>query len=502
MISARLPKPLFLLAALLSLGCDDIDTFIPLPSVSGPAGIIEGTVTYTGPAPCMQDGRVVGAAIVLAFDTRLLPPPDGLGSGAASLDVVAGEQLFAGVKSQLPANGCPAPGDPPVTVSASWGIAPLPAGTYQIRGFYDRDGDFDPTFSISNLPTRGDVGGGAILNAAQVLAGAEPDYREITLGVDGKIPEQGARVSGVAVTFGLELPLERPVFHVAEALTPAGPTPATTEVVMASDYQLSVFSALSPTQTEESFIRLRLAAGVPEAEAASAAQSPFFFPVGEGDAPSLFYSRQDVNGDGVIDSQDHISETPLVPALYPLSVFSKLAEGEPLAEQASPAVLIQGITLYKDLTSTVALGGQPTIAEPVQPEVIAALRPAALCLFPGDASKGGVLVVPHYDDSMGSPVIADPEALGASLSAQFGRTITVQQGCLPEGRYTMNLVYDSGQAWSVPNEAGVCAPTEEPRADRCGSRPRLASQGVVLRVGPPSDPAHCAAHPTPPNCLP
>lgn len=509
MIRTRLQKPLLLVTALLAsagaLGCEDIETFIPLPGVSGPAGVIEGTVTYTGPPPCMRGGHVVGAAIILAFDTRLLPPPDGLGSSAASIDAVSGDELFAGIRAQLPSDGCPAQDAAPVTVSASWGIAPLPGGSYQIRGFYDYDGDFDPTFSISNLPTRGDVGGGAIENAAQVLTGAAAVYREIPLGQNGKIPEQGARISGVAVTLGLTLPVERPVFHVAEALTPTGNTATPPAVTMAADYQLPFFRVdLDPmvmAQTEQSFLRLRLAAGVPAGEAADAARSPFFMPVGEGDTPSIFYAREDVNRDGVIDGQDHVPDSAFVPSLFPLSVFRKIPVAEPDPALEYPTVVIQGLTLYESFEQTVTgLGmGIPT---PAQPEALVAVRPSALCLYPANPAAGGVLVVPHLDDSMGNTVVSDPDALGQELSARFGRTITVQQGCLPEGNYAINLIYGTGQAWTVPNEGGVCAETEEASADRCGTRRRLASQGVPLQIAPPGDAAHCTQFPTPALCLP
>ncbi|AKT38735.1 hypothetical protein [Chondromyces crocatus] len=502
-MNSTLPsKPLLLLAASLALAsttaCGDIDTFIPRPEFGGPAGVIEGTITYTGPPPCIRNGRVVGAAILLAFDTRLLPPPDGLGTTAASFDAVPGDELFASVRAQFGyTEGCPGANPPNITVSATWSIAPLPAGTYQIRGFYDLDGDFDPTFSISNLPTRGDIAGGAITNAAAVLAGARPQYRPIPLGQSGRIPEQGARVSDVAVTFALPIPTERPVFHVPDALSSTPGTTAT--VTMASDHQLAHFSLGSPSDTEASFVRLRLAAGVPADERDDAAKSPFFFPVGGGTTPTIRYGFQDMNGDG---APDVVPDAPFLPALSPISAFNKLAApGEAIARQTSPTVIIQGLTLYKSLLETAALNQLP-LTEPEQPEALIAVRPAALCLFPADPSRGGVLVVPHFDDSQGNPIIPDRDALGAALSRQFGREIRVEQGCLPEGGYSMNLVYGTGQAWTLPNEAGVCADLEPASGDRCGSRRRLNSQSTYLHIAPPTDPAHCAAYPTPALCLP
>ncbi len=284
---ARL-APLALALAALAAGtpsCTDVDTFLPSYQPGGPAGILDGSVTYSGRLPCTEKQHIVGAAVLLVFDTRLLPPPEGLGTTATSLGVVAGDKLFASLRGRLTFNAdgtrwCPAASSEPVTVSAAWAVGPLEGGVFQVRGFYDLDGNFDPSFKISNLPTKGDIAGGAIDNAAAVLQGAAPIYREITLGnkqSDGtfKIPETGSRVSGVAVTLGLPLPLERPIFY-PKAVTDLTPVKNKDPlaVKMPSDFQLEKFDALSPADTEASFIRFTLAAGVPDAEAAAASVSP------------------------------------------------------------------------------------------------------------------------------------------------------------------------------------------------------------------------------------
>lgn len=489
-------------------GCDSPEGFIPLRDLGGPAGVIEGTLTYSGPPPCTKGGHVVGAAIVLGLDTRQLPPPEGLGTSATSIDVIPGDKLFAGIRDQLPPGDddvlrCPEPNAAPVTVSGTWVLSPLVSATYQVRGFYDLDGDFDPAFTIANLPSKGDIGGGAIDNVTEVLlAGAAPRYREITLGTpdaNGKlvIPETGARVEGVAITLALPLPLERPIFSVAGALGPADAALDPNALLMPSDFQLKLFSDMDPA-TEKSFIRVRLSAGVPEAERVFAQEAPFFMPVGDNPRPTLTYSRQDVNGDGKRDGADTILDSQLIPALFPLAIFSKLSDPSRLLAQATPAVILQGITIYRSLLDTLGFSDQ----QRAEPEVFAALRPATLCLDPAKPERGGVLVVSRPTDSVGNPIISEARKplIAKALSEQFGREVTIEYGCLPQGRYAMNLVYESGQAWTVPNEAGVCAPSEKSSDTDCGARKRLPSQDVVLTIGPPGDPKYCDEHPTPSLC--
>jgi hypothetical protein len=208
-----------------------------------------------------------------------------------------------------------------------------------------------------------------------------------------------------------------------------------------------------------------------------------------------------VNGDGKIDADDHVPENALLPSLFPLAIFSKLEDQQLLIQQSGPSVVIEGITIYKSLLSTVAF--TPTMVVE-SPDVLVALRPAALCIDTTDPTKPGVLVITHPTDASKppNPIIADEASVKKALSAQFHRDVGIAYGCLPEGTYSMNLVYGTGQTWTNPNEAGVCAASEKANAGdtTCGSRPRLASQAATLTIGPPKDPAYCTAHPTPSAC--
>ena len=195
-------------------------------------------------------------------------------------------------------------------------------------------------------------------------------------------------------------------------------------------------------------------------------------------------------------------DSTLLPSLFPLALFTKLETGALLVSQSPRAVVLQGITFYKSLLGTAA---SPSTLNDTLPDVIVALRPAVLCIDTSTPSAHGVLLSAHEKDSLDNEILTDPTSVAAALQAQFGRPIDIRYGCLPQGEYAANLVYGTGQAWTVPNEAGVCQSGEAESANgqRCGSRARLASQGITLTIGPPSDRAYCAAQgPTPPVCLP
>jgi len=515
------PSALLLALPIAIAGCGDPNQFLPPGQAGGPKGVLDGTVTYNGALPCTENNHVIGAAVILVFDTRALPPPDGLGTTPASLATVGGDELFAGVRGRLTFNDdksrwCPDPNLPPVTVTGSFTAAPLDAGTYQVRGFYDYDGNFDPVFSIANLPTKGDIGGGAIDNVQQVLLGQAPRYREIALGAlnaNGvrEIPSTGARIGGVSVTLALKLPLERPIFYpkgVLDLVSNKNSDPL--NVSMPSDYQLETFDPTplpAPVAaTEKSFIRFTLGAGVAPEESAVASQSPFNLPPAM-PPPFFFYTWQDVNGDGLYDkTTDHVPDSDQLPSLFPLSIFTLLSPASDLVRQSDPLVVMQGLTIYQTLLKTGL--SAPDLASP-QPDAVVAIRPAALCL-PADPTKDGVLVTTHQTDKSMRPIVANQPLLEAALSAQFKRPIKIMYGCLPEGRYAINLVYGTGQAWTVPNEAGVCAPSEpSPKGDSTvckamstPARPRLASQAAGLTVGKADDLSYCSQNPVPDACIP
>src|SRR5688572_22445554 len=127
-----------------------------------PRGVIRGTVTYFGPRPCSRDGHIVGNAIVLVFDRRNPPPPQGLAQSAVNFVAVPGDVLFANEGRSIAGETYCPPGGGSIEASAPFTIGPVEGGSYVIAAFYDRRGRFFPTFKFRNLPEAGDQGGGYI----------------------------------------------------------------------------------------------------------------------------------------------------------------------------------------------------------------------------------------------------------------------------------------------------------------------------------------------------
>ena len=194
--------------------------------------------------------------------------------------------------------------------------------------------------------------------------------------------------------------------------------------------------------------------------------------------------------------------------------------------------------------------GEPIIG--VQDHLTVMLRPAAVCfntLFdPNNSDKHGQLVTPYlYSESAdytfsgqpapkpNTPVVPldlltndDPSRvqvtnlIEAPAKGATGKPFVpgtdppANVGCLPKGRYAINVVYPDGQAWTVPNEAGACTGTATGEGDTnwktltctLQSRPVIQSQGTraVVEIVGPTDPNNCkvgaAVPPTPAMCLP
>ncbi len=501
------------------------------PGVAAPAGLIRGTITYIGPGPCIKDGKIEGAAVALLFDAANPPPPDGLATTALNFASVPGERLFASVPRPKTGPGspgnpnsyCPPLDTPPVTAATDFIITQLPAGKYQVRGFYSRQNKFMPIFDYSNLPLAGDVGGGLLVDPRA----ASPQFATITVGVPdpkGKltIPPAGYIADGVPMILGQLLTASRPYFYldyagsrgftnvkppVAGEATVAYPAdePTANAITIPQDHPLSAepnFTGTPPDifkNAQASFPSLHFKYGFPGDPAKfdappvdawlakNAKPSDPFFP----DKVRPFYGIDPLDGPtpqsktftitraftatgepAILHDNVNI-ETFKFAQLFPLVVLAKLKDDpatglpiDPPTPQTDPVVVLQGITLRNNsMTATSALDGTGLASEKSKPgeedlqaDFTSLIRTAALCVDPTQGLQG-VLTAPYFrdinpalprDDTAKTPVNPD---LVLKYQTQV-KSVTL--GCLPPGWYSVNVVYPTGQAWSLPNQMGYC----------------------------------------------
>jgi hypothetical protein len=605
------------LAAACLGGCDTnlpVDNSIDNVFVPPPLGIIQGSVSYFGPAPCVKDGKVQGRLVALLFAYDNPPPPDGLATTALNFATIPGEKFFS--NTPIPSTGpgskgnpsakCPAKGDPYVATSGTFTITQVVAGNYQIRGFYSQSGAFNPLFDFANLPLANDVGGAVLSDATtQTIA-------KITVGVpDSKgtlqMPSTGFMVQNVPLVIGQLLTTGRPYFWIdpmgshgfkteppkpGDVVYPQGATLADADFVptFPQDWSISgeqnlgclddpdpACDLFSIAQASLPQLHLRygfpaagknLGSGTTSSDELGLARSsrlksplqggttPFYglepFPLDPGAADiaatqvddsqrftlTRVYSKNyktGVVGPSILVDNDALETAGYIAELYPLVVLAKLQENgdglpvDPPTPQTDPVVVIQGITLRNDVNgngtmkatseSPLACGGLTKVSggncvldtsKPLTGKgsehldnMTTLIRPAALCVRPEKSWKG-VLVAPFEQDSKKNQLV-NKDVL---LKAQASKLYDIQFGCLPPGYYMVNVIYPTGQAWSVPNNTGYCSfglaklingqyvdgqPAEDclygaPSGTTFDKRPLLASQQVFLDAAPHGTP--------------
>ena len=468
-----------------------------------------------------------------------------------------------------------------ITSSAPFAVSPFAAGTYIIEAFYDYTGDFLPTFKFRQLPEMGDIAGGDIDTTDALLhSDAGVDYKPIFLpvtvgvaagstdagpdaaigvGLDGGqlvLPQSGYVANNVTVSVGSVLPIPRPYFYASGATGPAPSSMATPAnpsgdpsyvpaVTMAQDIQILAqppMSAISPATVmafQNSLASIKFLAGVPmnELSVATSTAGPFDFQLtADGDATSLFTWTDGTS----------IPENALLSNLLPQVVFTKLIDDpdhtkdpQSIAQQVPPTgpiVAVLGLTLgpTDDLLGLVAYGVKAPGPAAATDHVTALIRPVAICVDPTHPEQGATLVAPFFTGIsaacvgdagaictpviMGQQPLFDVQAVITALTPIFGKVNPPVQGCLPPGRYAPNMIYPTGQAWTIPNESGSCATSEgtldvsasaSPTGAACAlggvvGRDVLMSQGTrgVLEITATANSSTCAQYPVPPACMP
>jgi hypothetical protein len=492
-------------------------------------GAMRGSIRYEGPRPCSRLGHVVGSVVIFVFQRGNPPPPTGFGLRPVNFTVVPGDELFVDEpRFTGPELSCPAETEV-VSVSAPFALSPLEGGSYIVQAFYNRSGNFLPSFGVRNQPEAGDIAGGYIDVAFATQNAQNPNFQNVYFPVDigiaqeipqgappdtpptYKIPSQGFVADSVLVSLFERVPLTRPYFNVALPAQPLGPTPENPDgdanfmpvLTMTQDHHVLAAPATPTKDTlatlEKSFVSARLDFGVPAAEldASLDPREPFLFQLEP--SPSLGFQ--------LFSKGKTIPENPLVPALWPEVVFTRLKsdpthqnDPQALAVRPSPLVLIQGITLFDDALSQTTEALVPKKPGAPKDHVRVLVRPSALCIANDAGPPSAVLVTPYKTGKSADPAETTEKPLydeARLATANGGLVRGVRNACLPTGRYAISALYPSGQSWTTPNESGSCAKSEGAldsagSPGKCLGKPRavLLSQGTraVLEVVPPNTP--------------
>jgi hypothetical protein len=481
-------KRAFTFALLALAACENVeqDLFVSNGGTSpDPTAIFEGTVLYTGPRPRCRfvDGRfeqVLGRVALTLFEYNNPPPPEGSASSALNIAFVNGDELFS--ERDCLADGAPDTGERiSRSVAFQWPRITLlaRAASYQIRGFYDYDADMIPLYSVTRLPTAGDVVGAALKDVRDSSRG----LLEITL-PRMQDAEDGLVVGGITIALGDVVRSERPAFlldanrtlSAAQPFVPAlTPTFAPDPAASLRAFRASTCATpdtpdcgLSLVPLADDLAPTLLADGV-QIDLADRVASAFYSePV---DIKTVVLKGDTSNGvdpavpDGKVDPHPFLGAGLGVPWYTPAVIMQRLPiPGAAVLELQAriPRVLMVGSVLVDDTLT-------PVKRSYVESSVPVAMPPvAAVELIPGRAECR----VPYF--APGTPGLVTDGRLGNCDE-------------LPTGRYAVNVLAGvaggtsvaatsgesptlfsgarySGQSWSVPNELGDSTQASTPVA--------------------------------------
>nr|ADI22126.1 hypothetical protein [uncultured myxobacterium HF0200_19H16] len=213
-MNPSLYKTLILIPILGLIGACDGPTVQPTKDPIAPTGVMTGTIFYNGPAPLCENEKPIGRIVLTLFEYDNPPAPFGSATSAISLVTLSGDALFSSDDCSTAA------GRIQRSTEFTWPTIPLGSGSdvhYQMRAFYDNDGDFNPLFGSRKAATSGDVGGGAY--AALELDQPNFDltqlaYEQISFGAVEANPK-GQLVPNITVLLAAPVLTERPIFQLA-----------------------------------------------------------------------------------------------------------------------------------------------------------------------------------------------------------------------------------------------------------------------------------------------
>ncbi len=457
-------------AALLlaSAGCGDpeVDDFRSAGgSAPDPTGVIRGTVLYVGPRPECEHAdegpvRPIGRVVLTLFEHDDPPPPTGSATSAENLLTIPGSQLFSDLSDCVPEGEDP--GDARIVRSTSfvWPEIELHADeprSFQIRGFYDHDEDFNPFFSATNQPTRGDVAGGAFVDVDSV----PPEYLSVDFPSERDAPD-GAVNDTPIVTLGAVVSTTRPVFELGETTTPLDseaplpndPDPLAREAALfeLTQARLSMFPRTLEDDQQAAFD----AAGLD-------------FDLEDERAYAWYVREVDVDGDGEGDPHPILGRTAGVRWYSPV-VIMKRVRSEAEARAGVPDVLLVPSVRPSDV-----LSGRTTHYRSI--DVVVA--PVAAVVLDPEIPACRIPYVPPGNDAVSYedvPVECHELPTGLYSVNAFHGFANARFAMSPASPTMWQIDPASepsftGQAWTIPNELGDPCQL----GDEC-SGPAIASQ--------------------------
>ncbi len=456
-----------------------------------PTGILQGSAVYFGPRPeCDYDEqsglptRARGRAVMILFEYDNPPPPAGTATSPSNLMTIPASRFFTDLATDcLPQS--PTPADLAVTIQRSIGIhwpeIALGRGTsgvdYMIQGFYDRDENFNPFFSVTLSPTAMDLAGGAVEDP---LA-AEPVPARISFGSAEANPN-GQIVVGVTVMFAAPVNTEPPVFRFeSDPLSSEQPALVSGDPALDEETNRMLTNASIVLYDD-----LGTPEGVTLLEALGVAGLSFDF-----DGPGYAIYVREVDVDGVAGPDPHPVLGPAIAGAYlwlsPIALMQRVKSE--LEEQAG----IPDVAFLPALPKFDTLAGPGVTVGDIYTDSVPLLIPPA------------VAVVTRRDIPVCQIATVAP---GSTAELHLGRTSDCQE--IPTGRYSVNVLhgvaggafvenvssptgYDivggafGGQAWTIPNELGDPAqlpspsagPDDPPDPDCAGDAPCTDSQGIT-----------------------
>ncbi|MBO6936207.1 MAG: hypothetical protein JJ863_14625 [Deltaproteobacteria bacterium] len=436
-------SPLLLLVFALACADVPVDEFEFVGGTAPePTGVLRGTVLYSGPKPiCGEDldGNTVplGQVILTLFEYDNPPPPTGSASSAANLLTIPGVSLFSGVEDCLTEEDDPREF---ITRTAEFAWPELPLGhamqpaDYQIRGFYDYDGNFNPFFSVTNLPTQGDIAGGAFVDPNATIR----EYRRLRFDSVEERPN-GQVINGVSVALGAPVTTERPVFWMesdplnSAQLLPTGADSVARENMIFSSTN-TIFHLYNPDDTGwDALAAAFAAAGMP-------LDQPEGFSIGDltSNYPHAWYVRPvDADGDGELDLHPTLGAAePPVNWFFPVVLMQRARTAVELQAGVPDVLLIATVSIVDTLVQ-----GRRAYDDDLRIGVPAL---AAVNLNPADARCR----IPYIPPGNVAPTY---------------ERITVECQEVPTGDYAVNVIHGlagAGPIGSSDDTLRMCTPPD------------------------------------------